>query len=69
MTNNLPYDKARCHGIDRAPICSDCRRKEPGDPVRQVYVYPPVCWRDCEFYIGPVECGDLIESVDVESEK
>ena len=53
----LPYDIARCKGIDGHEQCSDCRRKEPGDKLRQVFIVPQVNVQvfksDCWEYIEP----------------
>ena len=52
---SLPYDIARCHGTDH-PVCSDCRRREPGRAEWPTYIKPPVDVVDdsqCEFYIPP----------------
>ena len=37
---HLPYDVARCIGTSN-PVCTNCRRREPGHPTRQLFVTPP----------------------------
>jgi hypothetical protein len=51
----LPYDIARCRGLD-LPLCQDCRRREPGREHWQTYISPAIKWiaggeRVCEFRI------------------
>jgi hypothetical protein len=36
----LPFDVARCIGIEGQDICMFCRRKEDGHPTRQLYIFP-----------------------------
>jgi hypothetical protein len=52
----LPYDIARCYGVPGSIMCDRCRRKEPGDPVRQVYMAPPP-----EFVAHYGPCEKIIE--------
>ena len=61
MTDILPYDTARCAGVqydgDWREGCEDClRRTSPGDPDRQVWMAPPLLVVfECEYRIGPRE--------------
>jgi hypothetical protein len=55
----LPYDIARCPGVPGSSMCDTCRRKEPGDPVRQVYMAPPEA-----FVSGCGPCERRIEKVE-----
>lgn len=49
---NLPYDIARCEGVTDV-LCKFCRRTEPGNPTRQVYIAPALTFDDCPNYIEP----------------
>lgn len=49
---SLPFDIARCVGTT-APLCQFCRRREPGDPVRQWYVAPAWTLDGCPNFIEP----------------
>ena len=48
----LPYDIARCHG-NAEPLCSDCRRREPGREQWQTCIAPPIKDGKCDYYIPP----------------
>lgn len=48
----LPYDYARCGSKQQNDLCSNCRRTEPGNPIRQVYfAAPPIEGNRCTFHI------------------
>lgn len=47
----LPFDISRCDGQEAAPICRQCRRREPGDTNFQWYVVPAVENGECENFI------------------
>ena len=50
---NLPFDIARCGGTT-APLCQQCRRREPGRDYWQTYIEPKWNTAGCENYIGSV---------------
>ena len=43
----LPFDVARCVGVDGQDVCVFCRRKEAGDPMRQLYIFPQAKNGEC----------------------
>lgn len=60
----LPYDTSRCNGSGSEENgewywregCADCRRREPGNPERQLYMSPPaIIVFECEYRIAPEE--------------
>lgn len=53
MNHYLPFDVCRCNGTDQ-PVCIGCRRKEPGHPDRQAYMFPPASMNLCAHKI-PLE--------------
>ena len=44
----LPFDVARCMGVEGQDICIFCRRKEDGHPTRQLYIFPLAENGECE---------------------
>lgn len=48
--NPLPFDTARCIGID-SDLCQICRRREPGHPTRQTFINPMINDWGCPGYI------------------
>ncbi len=49
----LPYDYARCEGVQHDG-CEDCqRRTSPGRPERQAYIQPPEIIIECDFRVPP----------------
>lgn len=50
----LPYDTARCNGVNRAWLCEDClRRTSPGRDYYQVMIEPGLSLGECRNYIEP----------------
>ena len=43
----LPFDVARCVGVEGQDICIFCRRKEDGHPTRQLYIFPQAENEEC----------------------
>lgn len=51
----LPYDYARCLGIDN-DLCAKCMRNTPGRPEGwQVYISAKIIKNECPDYIDPKE--------------
>lgn len=46
----LPYDMARCNGMN-APLCHRCRRRKPGNPSSQSIILPVLTLNGCENFI------------------
>lgn len=49
---SLPYDIARCAGVDER-LCAACRRTEPGHPSMQVHVVAAFANGQCHNFIEP----------------
>lgn len=58
----LPFDVARCNGSEDEhifeSICHDCRRREPGNPERQVQMAPQAASTPCG---GLVACAYYVK--------